>query len=69
MIRSAMQRRTTAVQLSSSLLRTSQIQGENIQPIPVAERSKAWVGGRSTARNAASNPADGMTVSAVNVVF
>jgi hypothetical protein len=68
MIWSAVQRRTIAVQLSSSLLRASQIQGENIHPIPVAAASKAWVGVRSIFGNAASNPADWMTVSVVNVV-
>jgi hypothetical protein len=66
MIRSALQRRTKAVQLSCSLLRISQIQGENIHPIRVAAQS--YVGVRSIAGNAASNPADGMAVYVVNVV-
>jgi hypothetical protein len=33
-----------------------------IQPIPVAERSKAWVYGRSLAGIVVSNPAGGMDV-------
>jgi hypothetical protein len=38
-------------------------------PIPVAIRSKEWVCGRSLARIAGSNPARGIDVSVVSVVF
>jgi len=39
-------------------------------PIPVATRSKLWVGGLSLAGNAGSNPAGGwMSISCENVCF
>ena len=40
----------------------SQFCSRAILPIPVAERSKAWVCGRSPAGIAGSNPAGGMDV-------
>ena len=39
-----------------------------IWPIPVAERSKAWVCSRSPAEIAGSNPSGGMDCSVVSVV-
>ena len=38
-------------------------------PIPLAARSKAWVWGRSLAGNVGSNPAGGMDVCVVSVVW
>ena len=37
-------------------------------PVPVAARSKAWVGGRSLAEIVGSNPTGGMAISVVSVV-
>jgi hypothetical protein len=58
---------STVTDLKETLSKTGKDVGylENIifyMPIPVAERSKAWVCSRSPAGTAGSNPAEGMDI-------